>query len=85
MKGIKYLVDSKNRKVAVLIDLKKYGKLWEDFHDIIIAKERENEPRITLEEVKKKFDYEEYKKQIQNLSVWSEEDLKIFDEMRSKF
>jgi molybdate-binding protein len=55
MKGIKYLTDDKNRKVAVQIDLKKYGKLWEDFYDILIAKERENEPRISLEELKKEL------------------------------
>ena len=33
MNGIQYVVDEKGRKVAVQIDLKKYGALWEDFWD----------------------------------------------------
>ena len=42
------------KKKAVLIDLKKHGALWEDFCDVLKAKERENEPRESLASVKKK-------------------------------
>ena len=58
MKGINYVTDDKNRKVAVQIDLKKYGDLWEDFYDNMMAELRENEDKIPLElvikELKKK-------------------------------
>ena len=54
MTGINFLVDDKGDKRAVMIDLKKYGKLWEDFYDTLRVKERESEPRESLEEVKKK-------------------------------
>jgi hypothetical protein len=35
-----------------LIDLKKHADLWEDFYDILTAKQRENEPRESLVDVK---------------------------------
>jgi hypothetical protein len=31
MNGIRYVIDDKGRKVAVQIDLKKYGAMLEDF------------------------------------------------------
>ncbi len=37
---------------AVMIDLKKYGELWEDFYDGLTAKKREKEPRESLASVK---------------------------------
>ena len=51
MKGINYVTDDKNRKVAVQIDLKKYGELWEDFYDNMIAELRKDEEKIPLAEV----------------------------------
>ncbi|MFN3800623.1 hypothetical protein [Belliella pelovolcani] len=51
MKGISYLTDEKNRKVAVQIDLKLYGKLWEDFYDNMIAEERKEEEKIPLKDL----------------------------------
>jgi hypothetical protein len=51
MKGINYLTDDKNRKVAVQIDLKIYGELWEDFYDNMIAELRKDEEKIPLDEV----------------------------------
>ncbi|HAV10205.1 MAG TPA: hypothetical protein DCX22_01100 [Dehalococcoidia bacterium] len=55
MKGVEFLIDDNGQKKAVLIDLKKYGEIWEDFYDILRAKARESEPRESLEEVKKKI------------------------------
>ena len=37
MAGIKFVTDEKGQKVAVQIDLKKLGDLWEDFYDNLIA------------------------------------------------
>lgn len=52
MEGIQYVTNDKGQQVAVLIDLKKYGEVWEDFYDILTARTRTKEPRETLETVK---------------------------------
>ena len=52
MKGIDFLIDEEGKKKAVLIDLSKFGDIREDFYDTVCAKERESEPRETLERVK---------------------------------
>jgi hypothetical protein len=51
--GINYVTNEEGKRIAVLIDLKKYGELWEDFADTVVAKQREKEPRESLESVKK--------------------------------
>ena len=55
MEGIQCLVSDKGDKTAVLIDLKKYGSIWEDFYDVLIAKKRESEPRISMDSLKKRL------------------------------
>ena len=55
MEGISYVVNEKGEKTAVLIDLKKYGELWEDFYDSIIAATRSEEPRESLDSVKERL------------------------------
>jgi len=52
MTGIYFLTDEKGRKVAVQIDLRKHGELWEDFYDILISEQRRNEKGVPLETVK---------------------------------
>jgi hypothetical protein len=52
MKGIDFLTNKRGQKTAVLIDLKRYGRLWEDFYDSIIARKRAREPRESLDVVK---------------------------------
>jgi hypothetical protein len=54
-KGIQFVTDEKGKKTAVLIDLKKYGDLWEDFYDALIARERQDEPRVPLEVLEKRL------------------------------
>lgn len=54
VKGVEFVVDEGGQKKAVLIDLKKHKEVWEDFYDTLRVRERESEPRETLEEVKKK-------------------------------
>jgi hypothetical protein len=54
MKGVKYLTDETNKKIAVQIDLKlleKYDEEMEDLIDGIIAESRKQEPRKPLAEV----------------------------------
>ncbi|MEI6090686.1 MAG: hypothetical protein WCR42_09560 [bacterium] len=55
MDGIQYIVTEQGDKTAVLIDLKKYKGIWEDFYDLLVAKSRENEPRTSLKDVKDKL------------------------------
>ena len=52
VKGVQFVVDDSGRKTAVQIDLKKQGRLWEDFYDRALAKQRASEPRESLESVK---------------------------------
>jgi len=55
MKGVQFLIDEKGEKSAVLIDLKRHSELWEDFYDRAIARNREGEPRESLESVKRRL------------------------------
>jgi hypothetical protein len=52
MRGVQFLVDDEGERTAVLIDLKKNARLWEDFYDVALAKSRATEPRESLESVK---------------------------------
>ncbi len=51
MEGIRYLVNEEQKPVAVQIDLEKYGELWEDFYDVLIAQTRQEEESIPLEDL----------------------------------
>ena len=55
MTGINFVINEKGKKSAVVIDLKRYGKLWEDFYDAITVKQRKNEPSETLKIVKSRL------------------------------
>ncbi len=55
MTGINFVINDKGKKSAVVIDLKKHGKLWEDFYDSLKVKQRKSEPRETLQMVKARF------------------------------
>ena len=53
MEGIQFVTNDKDQKIAVMIDLRKYGELWEDFYDSLTARLRAKEPRESMETVKK--------------------------------
>ncbi len=55
MKGVSFITDEKNRRKAVIIDLKTISDRQnelEDFLDVIVAESRKNEPKKSWEEVK---------------------------------
>ena len=54
MKEVEYVIDDKGEKKAVVLDLKIHRDIWEDFCDVLKVKERENDPRESLDSVKKK-------------------------------
>ena len=55
MPGIRFLTDEKGRKVAVQIDLRKHGAIWEDFYDGLVSERRRKEKGVSLETVKPDF------------------------------
>ena len=55
MKGIQYVVDEKGEQTAVVIDLSKHRKLWEDFYDALVARSRAKEPHEDWEIVKNRL------------------------------
>ena len=46
MKGVQFVVDERGTKTAVVINLKHYSELWEDFYDCAVAQARKNEPAV---------------------------------------
>lgn len=55
MEGIQFLTNDKGERVAVQIDLRKYGDLWEDVYDSLIARRRSAEPRESFDSVKERL------------------------------
>ena len=51
MNGIKFIKDENGQPRFVQIDLTVHSELWEDFYDLLIAEQRENEESIPFEEV----------------------------------
>ncbi len=56
MKGINYLTDINNNKLAVQIDLKLYGELWQDFYDRLLVEARKDEKSDSLESFVEKLE-----------------------------
>jgi PHD/YefM family antitoxin component YafN of YafNO toxin-antitoxin module len=50
VRGVQFVTDSNGQKVAVLLDLKEWGELWEDIYDNMIADERAGESSMPLAE-----------------------------------
>ena len=55
LKGVQFVVDANGEKTAVLIDLKRHGRLWEDLYDRMLAEPQRNEPRESLDRVKRRL------------------------------
>jgi hypothetical protein len=58
MKGVSYLTDNKNRKKAVVIDLKTLEKDEESIHefiDVLVAESRKNDKLIDWEDAKRQL------------------------------
>ena len=52
MTGVQFVTNSKGRKVAVLVDLKKHGARLQDFWDGLVSESRRKEAGIPLAKVK---------------------------------
>jgi hypothetical protein len=55
MEGIQFVTNAKGERVAVQIDLRKHGEIWEDFYDSLTARKRAKEPRESLASVRAKL------------------------------
>lgn len=50
VKGVQFVTDSEGHRVAVQLDLKEWGELWEDIYDNMIADARAGEPSVSLDD-----------------------------------
>jgi hypothetical protein len=55
MQGIQYVTDDKGQKIAVQINLKRFGAIWEDFFDNLLSRQRSDEPRESIDSVKERL------------------------------
>ena len=55
MSGISFVIDERGAKTAAVIDLRRHGRVWEDFYDALLAEARSQEPRETLESVRRRL------------------------------
>ena len=55
MQGIQYVTDEKGQKVAVQINLRKFGEIWEDFFDNLLSRQRAEEPREYIGSVRERL------------------------------
>lgn len=56
MEGIHFVTNEKGKKIAVMIDLERYGELWEDMHDHLVADSRAHEKSVPLAVVKRRLE-----------------------------
>ncbi|MBM4466601.1 MAG: hypothetical protein FJ014_13785 [Chloroflexi bacterium] len=50
-----YVVDTKGKKLSVILSLERYERLMEDLHDLAIVAERRDEQPISFEEMKRRL------------------------------
>jgi hypothetical protein len=50
MTGIRFVIDEKGRRVAVQIDLKKHGAIWEEIWDGLVSESRRKEKTVPYEQ-----------------------------------
>ena len=55
MTGIQYVTDQKGERVAVQLDLREHGELWQEIEDVLVSESRRNEDSISLEQIEAKL------------------------------
>lgn len=48
-------MDTKGKKISVILSLKRYQQMQEDLHDLAVVAERRDEEPISLEEMKRRL------------------------------
>jgi hypothetical protein len=59
IEGVQFVVDDAGKKTAVIINLEKWGELWEDIYDILVSESRRGEPTVSWEALKSEMVAEE--------------------------
>jgi len=52
---VRYIVDEKGERTAVVLPIGQYEELLQDIHDLSVIAERQEEPTISFEELKEKL------------------------------
>jgi len=52
---VRYIVDEKGERTAVVLPINDYKELLEDLHDLVVIAERREEPTVPFGELKKKL------------------------------
>ncbi|MCA1817606.1 MAG: hypothetical protein LC746_14650 [Acidobacteria bacterium] len=55
IKGVQFVTDSDGQRIAVQLDLREWGELWEDIYDNMLADERAGEPAESWEAIKERL------------------------------
>ena len=50
-----YVVDTKGKKLSVILSLERYERLMEDLHDLAVVAERRDEQPIGFDEMKRRL------------------------------
>lgn len=50
-----FIVDSKGKKIAVILSIDEYNELLEDLHDLAIIAERKDEETISFDDIKRRL------------------------------
>ena len=50
-----FVIDTKGKKLSVILPLERYERLIEDLHDLAVAPERRNEQPISFDEMKRRL------------------------------
>jgi hypothetical protein len=59
VEGIQFVVDDAGKKTAVIINLERWGTLWEDIYDVFVSESRRDEPGVPWETLKAEIATEE--------------------------
>ena len=52
LRGVQFLRDTAGRQTAVVIDLRRHRRLWEDFADVVLARQRAHDPKQSIAAVR---------------------------------
>ena len=57
LKGVQYLADVSGKRTAVVISMEEWGKIWEDFYDVLVSKSRKGESTVAWETLKEEYSW----------------------------
>jgi hypothetical protein len=59
LRGVQFVINSNGNTVAVLLDLKEWGEVWEDIYDNLVTDSRKGEPTLPLDQFERELRAEE--------------------------